>query len=546
MIIELKMEEMTKNMYRKSRIAKSQSLRSLLIVIFLTITVHLASNSQANNLSISNVVLADRSPSSQNVVVKFDLSWENSWKTKINHDAVWLTVRLHDPAVVPTEKKLCQMNLEGSNPVGTSISDDSELEIFIPQDKMGAFVRPSSFGQNSIISASDVNLTIDYSSCGFSNNDEVIASINGLEMVLIPEGSFYVGDNDTSTASLHQGSGDSDSWYIASSNAIGVSNAVIDGFRYVSAGNSGEDVTGSTMSIPESFPKGYGSFYAMKYEITEGQWVNFVNSLSSAARESRDITDNLHKNSDAVIDRNTVSCSGSPINCSSQRPARAVSFLNWMDFAAFLDWQALRPMTELEFEKMARGPVLAVNGEFVWGSTNITAASLISDGDEEGSETILTSNANANYNSSILTGGDADNGVDYNQGTLRTGIFATSSSDRTNSGAGYYGVLDLSGNVSERVVTIGNVFGRLFEGAHGDGVLSSSSGYEGNADEEDWPGIDAIIQRGVTSSEGSGFRGGAWDSLESRLRISDRSDAANSSASAASNSGGRGVRSYVE
>jgi len=125
------------------------------------------------------------------------------------------------------------------------------------------------------------------------------------------------------------------------------------------------------------------------------------------------------------------------------------------------------------------------------------------------------------------------------------GIFAAGASDRESAGAGYYGVMELSGNVWERVVTVGNATGRLFDGEHGDGVLSSAGGYEGNADVASWPGMDATASRGVTGAAGSGFRGGSWsDSIVGRLSVSDRNDAANTDASAYNNAGGRGVRTY--
>ncbi|MBU1854058.1 MAG: hypothetical protein KJ957_08490, partial [Candidatus Omnitrophica bacterium] len=512
------------------------------VLISLTISV---TESFSNNLSIANVSLEERNPSSNSVTVEFDISWDNSWQTKINHDAVWVTVRLYDPAVVPTDKKLCQMKESGTNPTGTLIDPDSGLEIVIPQDKMGAFIRLDSYGKKNTAEVSDVELTIDYASCGLDDSDSASVSVLGIEMVYVPEGSFYVGDNDTSTASLDQGSADPDPWFISSESAVSVTNPASDGYRYVSAGNSGENSTGSSFTIPATYPKGYGAFYAMKYEINEEQWVAFVNSLpSAAARANRDITNASHKNSDSVINRNTISCSGSSVTCSTQRPARAVSYLTWMDLAAFLDWAALRPMTELEYEKMSRGPVFPIEGEYAWGATNIISATAVSSGDENGTELSTNSGANAHYGTVTLTGGDSVNGSGYDQGPLRIGIFATSSSDRVSSGAGYYGVLDLSGNLSERVVTIGNDTGRSFTESHGDGVLSTDSGYEGNATNADWPGVNALSSRGVTSAEGSGFKGGAWNSTSSSLRISDRSDAANASAIAAGNAGGRGVRSY--
>ena len=503
----------------------------------------------ANGLNISNVSLQDRSPGNGTVVVEFDLSWDNSWHTKINHDAVWITVRLYDPASSPTYKKLCKLSASGINPEGTSVGTNSNLEIYVPEDKVGAFVRPASYGKFSSVSSEGVRLTIDYTSAGFDSMDDVKVSVFGIEMVYVPEGAFYAGDYDASTASLDQGGGDSDPWYISSEGLINVSNPSADGYRYVSAGNTGEDATGSSFTISSSFPKGYASFYVMKYEVNEGQWVEFINSLpSDEARANHDLTDASHKNTDMVRYRNTISCSGSPLYCSTQRPARALNYLSWKDLAAFLDWAGLRPMTELEYEKASRGPLLSVAGEFAWGTVNIVEATAISSGEELGAETIVTPGANANYNSVVFTGGDAVNGAEYAQGALRGGIFATADSNRETAGAGYYGVMELSGNLAERIVTIGNSSGRSFSGSHGDGYLSTAPGYEGNATNTDWPGINDMPSYGVTGAAGTGFKGGAWSDRNAgaKLRVSDRSDAAKASEAASNNAGGRGVRSCCE
>jgi len=61
--------------------------------------------------------------------------------------------------------------------------------------------------------------------------------------------------------------------------------------------------------------------------------------------------------------------------------------------------------------------------------------------------------------------------------------------------------------------------GRQFEGCHGDGVLSTVAGYEGNATCPDWPGIHATTANGVTGATGSGFRGGAFDDELADLKI---------------------------
>jgi formylglycine-generating enzyme required for sulfatase activity len=514
------------------------NLKLYKIGLSFVMTCVLATAAQANSLAINNVSLGSRDPRTKALVIKFDVSWNNSWHNKINHDAVWLTVRLNNTEDTVTNKKICQITGAGLNPAGSSVGTASNLEFYVPTDKNGVMLRRSSNGNVANISTQNAQLTIDYSSCGFTDDDQVYASIFGLEMVFVPQGSFYAGDYATSTAALNQGSADNNPWHIISENVIPVNNPAANGYRYVSNSNAGEYATGASFNIPAGFPKGYQSFYVMKYEITEGQWVEFVNSLgSNAARGNRDITDNNHKNSDSVIFRNTISCSGIPLSCSTERPSRPVSFLNWMDLAAFLAWDALRPITELEFEKVARGPILPVKGEFSWGTTDIIAAATIS-GDEDGTETIVDPNANANYNNTNFSGGDSS------QGPLRSGIFASSSANRVTSGASYYGVMDFSGNLKERVVTIGNSLGLNFDGRPGDGSLTSTAGFEGNANVPNWPGFDATPGHGVTTADGSGFRGGSWSDSSSYLRISDRSDAALTSTYATNSFGGRGARTY--
>lgn len=497
----------------------------------------------ANNLSVTNVTLGTRDPNAKTVVVSFNVSWQNSWRNKINFDAAWLTVRLNNSQVVPTNAVLCQLTGTGLNPTGTSVGNGANLQIYVPQDAVGGFLQPSSTGFVGNINTQNVQLTVNYKNCGFSDTDQIYANVFGLEMVFVPQGSFYAGDYNASVASLNKGSSDSSPWSITSENPIPVTNATTGGYQYVSASNPGEFATASSFTIPATFPKGFNAFYAMKYEINEGEWVQFFNTLPEAARNNRDLTDNNHKNSDSVINRNTLSCSGVPLVCSTLRPARALSYLSWMDLAAFLAWDGLRPMTELEFEKMSRGPLLPKAGEYIWGTQNIVGASTIS-GVEDGTETITDLHANANYNNTALSGGDAAQGVGFNLGALRNGIFAGSNSNREMSGASFYGVMDLGGNLKEHVVTIGNQAGLLFTGIQGNGVLNSTAGFEGNANVSGWPGMDVQPLNGITGALGSGFRGGSWADSSNYLRISDRQEAALTSTAALNTFGGRGVRTY--
>ena len=522
-----------------------KNFRKIRMISLLGIFLTASASSYANNLAVSNVALGARDSNAKTIVVTFNVSWQNSWRNKINYDAAWLTVRLNNTQVTPTNAILCQVSATGLSPAGTSVGNGSNLQIYVPKDATGAFLQPSSTGFIGNVNTQNVQLTVNYQSCGFTDNDQIYASVFGLEMVFIPQGSFWAGDFNTSTASLNRGSADPTPWSIVGENVIPVTNATSGGYQYVSAGNAGEFATGFTFSIPAAYPKGYNAFYVMKYGINEGQWVAFVNALPAAGRVNRDLADNNHKNSDGVIYRNTISCSGTPLLCSTLRPSRALSYLSWMDLAAFLDWAALRPMTELEFEKMSRGPLLPNPGEYIWGNQAITAAATISGTSEDGTETVTTSHANANYNNTTFSGGDASLGVGYNQGPLRGGIFAASNSTRVATGASYYGVMDLGCNLKERVVTIGNSAGLLFTGTQGTGVLNTTTGFEGNANIAGWPGMDqAIPANGVDGAMGSGFRGGSWADNANNLRTSDRSQAAKTDTSALSNYGGRGVRTY--
>jgi hypothetical protein len=486
----------------------------------------------ANNLAVSNAQLVSHNSANGTVNVRFDLGWDNSWRNRLNRDAVWVFVKYSTDSGVTW--KHAHLKTAGVNPAGVSVGTGTALTLTVPSDKLGAFAERSGDGIGRA-AAAGVELVWDFAADGLQASDTARVKVFGIEMVYVPEGSFYAGDHATASAALKQGSADTDSWLIQSNSAVNVSGATADGFYYQSAGNGGEDSNGSSFTISAAFPKGFGAFYVMKHEVTEGLWAGFFNTLTAAQKSNRDLTAADGKSSDSAVNRNTIDwTSGAAL---STREDRACGFLSWMDGCAFADWAALRPLTELEFEKMARGKeVEAVSGEFVWGNLTITAAASIS-GAEDGSENIDTDSANAHYSAQSLAGGDGS------QGPLRSGIFATQESTKTQAGAGFYGAMELAGNLSERLVTIGNAAGRAFLGSHGDGSLTTRANYEGNATNLDWPGLDTDATRGVTGAEGSGFRGGSWADAADRLRTSDRQEAAMTDATRQATFGFRAGRS---
>ena len=158
-------------------------------------------------------------------------------------------------------------------------------------------------------------------------------------------------------------------------------------------------------------------------------------------------------------------------------PFVAVNRVSWVDGAVFAAWVGLRPMTGLEFEMAARGLLVPAPDEYVWGSTSIVqAAGLENAGTDV--ERPTPADANANYH-------DVGNPVG---GPVRVGSFVVSGGGRRDAGAGFCGALELTGNLWERAVTVGNVEGRAFTWMHGDGALDAG----GNASVAFWPGADGV------------------------------------------------------
>ena len=203
-------------------------------------------------------------------------------------------------------------------------------------------------------------------------------------------------------------------------------------------------------------------------------------------------------------------------------------------------------MTELEFEKACRGTVYPVNSENAAGTV------------AQASATYAISNSGAaNEAVTVYTGSVLDANITYNSTSpggnspLRVGIHATAYANRISAGAGYYGGLDLSGNIEEVCVTTANAAGRSFTGTSGDGSLNAA----GDADENYWPGINgnATITvantvyggtTGVTSYAGVLGRGGSCGYTGFNLnKVSYRTNGIVGN-SRSNQTGGRGVKSF--
>ncbi|MEO1437883.1 MAG: SUMF1/EgtB/PvdO family nonheme iron enzyme, partial [Bacteroidota bacterium] len=256
--------------------------------------------------------------------------------------------------------------------------------------------------------------------------------------------------------------------------------------------------------IPAPYPKGFAAFWSMKYEITEDQFVSFFNTLTNGQKVNNDPTGPDGKNTDAEFSRNTLAWTSG--NMTTLAPERAVSFLTYESCAAYLDWAGLRFMTELEFEKAAKGPTHTVD-MFASGSPSVFDGGIYTIDNDGSANAIIT---NHGENITNMTYFITDQG-----GPDRVGIHAASSVNNTReeTGGSYYGIMELSGNVYERLIGIGTPINRAYDGSHGDGELTGS-------------GFHNVVSWPANGSEGAhSYRGGSWANDVGFCRIADRNSA---------------------
>lgn len=496
----------------------------------------------ANNIQIKNVKLTGQDTGVHYTMIQFDISWDNSWRDAVGPkwDGAYVFAKWKHTG--STDWNHCTLSTSDTDHMAP---EGSQIDASFSKNNYGkgALIYRDSDGTGST-NWDNVQLRWNYNSDGVEDDDKIDIKVFVIEMVLITTSQFLVGDFDNDQTNCFHDGDDAGPYLINSEAEITVGSG--NGELYYDQDNSAAgDQSGP---IPATFPKGRDGIHCMKYEISQGQYTEFLNSLTRNQQNTRTGTDvstdaitNIYvmSNSASMSYRNTITCPSSgngttdPITFSCSTPDRACNYLSWMDGCAYADWAGLRPMTELEFEKICRDGVYPIDDEYAWGNATIASSAYTLSNDGQPNESIAANyasdpNGNASYNT---TDGPSINGP------LRCGIFATSTSTRAEAGASYFGVMEMGGNLYEKVVTVGNATGRSFGGSHGNGALSTN----GNADRSDWPGYSSGE---VTGATGSGFRGGSWVSSASALRISDRASAALAAEGRSYSGGFRAVRTY--
>ncbi len=483
---------------------KSKKLFSKIAV---AITFLFALNANANNVQITGTTVVGSN-------VTFNISWDNSWNASVapnNWDAVWVFIKFQD----------CNTRLwahAGLSTLAADHSTSSPLQVDAVADGRGVFIRRSTVGGGSVASTSvTLKMTIPAGTFNYK--------VFGIEMVNVPQGQFQIGD--------------------------GISTSTFNSINITATSQSGgltsATLGGAATNVPATFPMGFNSFYCMKYEISQLQYVEYLNSLTYTQQAAHVANDPIgaigtyamfggfaYRNGIRIITSGNnaatpavYACDGTAgvENNSDDGQGIAMNNLSWSDVSAYLDWAALRPMTELEYEKVCRGPETRIVGEYPWGSVDINPVQSYNAGvinDYLGNETFTP----ATNGSCVVASGNGS-GL---YGPLKVGVFATGSSGRASAGAAYYGAMEMAGNVSEKVVVTANASGTAFTGNNGDGTITAT----GFANQTSWPD--------PTTAIGVGFKGSDSVNAAVRARTSDRGFITTVDAARGYLYGGRGVR----
>ena len=404
---------------------------------------------KANNMLVKNVTTTGDNSANKTIQVQFDMSWDNSWRDGINWDAAWVFMKYKD---TNGNWKHVQLNTTGfANGTGTANT------IQVGNDKVGAFVYRSAPGTGTF-GATTMQLQWNYGLSGLTSVTGLEIRVFAIEMVYVPQGDFNVAKtfNNSTQENTHNNLLVYRNFTAPGDNFIVVNNQLSPTLTYndgTSAtirikGDAGIDTDNNGIVDNSGYPAGYKAFYCYKFELTENQYADFLNTLTSTQQT-------------------TLGVAGSNISLNngqyfSSTPYKACGNSTETRLLAYADWSGLRPITLLEFNKASYGPIkpeyyqsgcsggIIIQGYPSWGSSS---------------------------------GGGCNYGV--NQLLVNVGSFATATSTRVESGASYYGVLDLTGNAHEPVVKM-NYFN--FQNTNGNGVLTT----DGDADVSNWNSTEMI------------------------------------------------------
>jgi hypothetical protein len=391
----------------------------------LFLLIFLSAHAFANNMLVQNVITTDNDPVNKTIQVQFDISWDNSWRDSINYDAAWIFIKFKDAGGL---WRHAQLNQTGFN-LGAGTADS----IKVTSDKVGSWVYRSGLGSGTF-SVTGMQLQWNYGLSGLTSVTGLEVRVFAVEMIYVPAGGFTINTIFQNYITSPYGTNQSQMTLNAPGSNYSVINQRISPTLMYSdnyfdptttmfsstnlavkiKGDAGIDTNNDGIIDNSTYPTGYKAFYSFKYELTDQQYADFLNTLTTSQKTG-------------------IGVAGTSISLNngqyfSSAPNRACGNSNADRLFAIADWACLRPISFLEFSKAAHGPL----------------------------QPSVFANSIPTFPNTSLT---------------NVGSNATSTTNRVNAISTYYGHMDFSGNAKEPIV---NIKSFAFNDSNGDGSLQSN------------------------------------------------------------------------
>ncbi len=277
-----------------------------------------------------------------------------------------------------------------------------------PSDKKGVYLN------HAIVSSywtAGTTVTWDFGADGVDGKSAIV-KVFAIAMVKVPTGSYVHNVNGGNGGSNNYGNG---------------SEATVTGPGTV----TGTGTNNLPNGAPVGWPNGYNSFYIGRYEITQGQYADFLNTIPEALASTR-----FASNTDAG--HNMTNAGSYPSKYAAVDRNTAKNYISFLDAWTYYSWAALRPMTVMEFEKAGRD--LAPDRRiYPWGTTSVPATT-----------TYIPPNEGATAVRLYLNYNNSGSGKVMNVGRYLSGdLYRTAEQ----TGASPWGIADLSGNLFETAIS---------------------------------------------------------------------------------------------
>lgn len=423
-----------------------------------------AGSPDTNNIVVADVALS--SPTVSGVSISFTLKENNVVSGSTPNEASYKTA---DWIFV---KFSTQAGADGTwhHATLTGGAVNGPATLAAASDNMGVFV---THNQNAAYWTAGATVTWNYGADGVSGANARV-KVFAVSMVKVPTGSFVY-------------------------NAGGIGGAT-----YNNYGGGAQMTVNSTEDLPvgaaAGWPNGYNSFYIMRYELTQGQYADFLNTVHSSTAAALYAGDVNYGHNMGYNPPNPYGWRYSAVDRFA-----AKNYLSTNDMWSFLSWAGLRPMTEMEYEKACRDTGSDAR-TYPWGSS-------LPDTD-----TYNPPNEGGTHKRNFANHNNTSGG----QKVLDVGRYMAGDVYRTpeQTGASPYGIADLVGNAGEHVIACSYTT----VPDNGSGTVAWPS---------NWP---------AAGSTQKGLRGGDWSMSSSFVDVSRRTYIPWTNTTRDTYVGGRGVR----